>query len=154
MLETVVMTENAERHVRVSAEELAGLVRRIGERGDRFLVVQRIPDLPDVFAQVRHEAGGAYTLEHRDGAAGRHIQAPTGRLGNGLPPSRLRGASVQKQRPPAGQGPARGRRGCRSVGQTDGSWGQAAVGVFSGVRWVSAPGDARTTFEARDPRSR
>ncbi|MFI1973276.1 DUF6891 domain-containing protein [Streptomyces cinnamoneus] len=75
MLEIVVNTENWERHVRVSAEELAGLVRRIGGDGERFLVVQRIPDLPDVFAQVWHTAGGDYTLEHRDGAADRHFQA-------------------------------------------------------------------------------
>lgn len=75
MLEIVVKTENWERHVRVSAEELAGLVRRIGGDGDRFLVIQRIPDLPDVFAQVWHKAGGDYTLEHRDGAADRHFQA-------------------------------------------------------------------------------
>ncbi|MEV6164812.1 hypothetical protein AB0L71_23370 [Streptomyces sp. NPDC052052] len=74
MLEIVVKTENWERHVRVSAEELAGLVRRIGGDGDRFLVVQRIPDLPDVFAQVWHKAGGDYTLEYRDGAADRHFQ--------------------------------------------------------------------------------
>jgi hypothetical protein len=59
----------------MSAEELAGLVRRIGGEGDRFLVVQRIPDLPDVFAQVWHKTGGDYTLEHRDGAADRHFQA-------------------------------------------------------------------------------
>ncbi|WP_346130702.1 hypothetical protein [Lentzea roselyniae] len=32
----------------MSIEELAALVRRIGGEGDRFLVVQRIPDLPDV----------------------------------------------------------------------------------------------------------
>ncbi|MGW4223408.1 DUF6891 domain-containing protein [Streptomyces bauhiniae] len=44
-------------------------------RGDRFLVVQRIPDLPDVFAQVWHQAGGDYTLEYRDGAADQHFQA-------------------------------------------------------------------------------
>ncbi|THA50574.1 hypothetical protein [Streptomyces sp. A1136] len=75
MLEVVVKTENRERHVRVSAEKLAGLVRRIGGGGDRFLVVQRIPDLPDVFAQVWHSAGGDYTLEHRDGAADRQFQA-------------------------------------------------------------------------------
>ncbi|WP_329278707.1 DUF6891 domain-containing protein [Streptomyces sp. NBC_01451] len=74
MLEIVVRTENGERHVRVSAEELAGLVRRIGGDGDRFLVVQRIPDLPDVFAQVWHETGGDYTLEHRAGTAARHFQ--------------------------------------------------------------------------------
>jgi hypothetical protein len=74
MLEIVVKTENGERHVRSSAEELARLVRRIGGDGDRFLVVQRIPDLPDVFAQVWHEDGGGYTLEYRDGAADRHFQ--------------------------------------------------------------------------------
>ncbi|SEG76560.1 hypothetical protein SAMN05216223_110104 [Actinacidiphila yanglinensis] len=74
MLEIVVKTENAERHVLVSAEDLAELVRRIGGDGDRFLVVQRKPDLPDVFAQVWHESGGDYTLEHRDGAADRHFQ--------------------------------------------------------------------------------
>lgn len=56
MLEIVVKTESGERHVRVSAEELAGLVRRIGGDGDRFLVIHRIPDVPDVFAQVWHEA--------------------------------------------------------------------------------------------------
>ncbi|WP_055600680.1 DUF6891 domain-containing protein [Streptomyces aureus] len=77
MLEIVVKTENWERHVRVSAEELAGLVRRIGDEGDRFLVVQRIPDLPDVFAQVWHKTGGGYTLEHREGAATRHFQVMT-----------------------------------------------------------------------------
>ncbi|MFB7672525.1 hypothetical protein ACFC26_14060 [Kitasatospora purpeofusca] len=74
MLEIVVKTENWERHVRVSAEELAGLVRRIGGEGDRFLVVQRIPDLPDVFVQVWHRIGDDYTLEYRDGAADRHFQ--------------------------------------------------------------------------------
>lgn len=75
MLEIVVKTENDERYVRVSAEELAGLIRRIGGEGDRFLVVQRIPDLPDVFAQVWHEDGGDHALEHRDGAADRHFGA-------------------------------------------------------------------------------
>ncbi|MET9881193.1 hypothetical protein ABZZ36_42460 [Actinacidiphila glaucinigra] len=78
MLEIVVKTENRERHVRVPAEELARLVRRIGGEGDRFLVIQRIPDLPDVFAQVWHQAGGDYTLEYRDGAADRHFEAMTG----------------------------------------------------------------------------
>ncbi|MFE7894681.1 DUF6891 domain-containing protein [Streptomyces sp. NPDC057412] len=75
MLEITVETENWERHVRVSADELEGLVRRIGGEGDRFLIVQRIPDLPDDFAQVWHQAGGAYTVEHRDGSADRHFQA-------------------------------------------------------------------------------
>ncbi|MFF9146028.1 DUF6891 domain-containing protein [Streptomyces sp. NPDC014861] len=75
MLEIVVMTETEERHVRVSADGLAGLVRRIGGDDDRFLVVQRIPDLPGVFSQVWHEADGDYTVEYRDGAADRHFQA-------------------------------------------------------------------------------
>ena len=74
MLEIVVRTETGERHVRVSAEELAGLVERIGGDGDRFLVIQRVPDLPDVFAQVWHEAGGTYSVEHRDGSADRHFE--------------------------------------------------------------------------------
>ncbi|SER18249.1 hypothetical protein SAMN05216188_108234 [Lentzea xinjiangensis] len=75
MLEIVVRTEGGERHVRVPAGELAGLVRRIGAEADRFLVVQRIPDLPDVFVQVWHETGGDYAIEHRDGAADRHFEA-------------------------------------------------------------------------------
>ncbi|MYW69579.1 hypothetical protein GTY65_36765 [Streptomyces sp. SID8379] len=73
MLEIVVRTENWERHVTVSPEELGALVRRIGDEGDRFLVLQRIPDLPDVFAQVWHKTGGDYTLEHRAGGADRHF---------------------------------------------------------------------------------
>ncbi|WP_211294024.1 hypothetical protein [Lentzea kentuckyensis] len=44
-------------------------------RGDRFLVVQRVPD---VFAQVWHEAGGGYALEHRDGAVDRHFETTAG----------------------------------------------------------------------------
>ncbi|MCX2951149.1 DUF6891 domain-containing protein [Lentzea sp. NEAU-D7] len=78
MLEIVVETENGERHVRVSAEELADLVRRIGGAGDRFLVVQRVPDLPGVFAQIWHENGGDYAVEHRDGGADRHFAATAG----------------------------------------------------------------------------
>lgn len=74
MLEIVVRTETGERHVRVSVEELAGLVERIGGDGDRFLVIQRVPDLPDVFAQVWHAAGGDYSVEHRDGSADRHFE--------------------------------------------------------------------------------
>lgn len=56
---------------------MARLVRRIGAKGDRFLVAQRIPDLPDVFIQVWHAEGGEYTLEHRDGSAARHFEVRT-----------------------------------------------------------------------------
>jgi hypothetical protein len=74
MLAITVETEDGQRHIRVTAQELAGLVRRIGAEDDKFLVVQRIPDLPDVFIQVWHEAGGDYMLEHRDGAHDRHFR--------------------------------------------------------------------------------
>ncbi|MBV2156503.1 hypothetical protein RZ50_027105 [Kitasatospora sp. SUK 42] len=73
MLAIAVQTNDA-RHLRVGAEELAGLVRRIGAGGDCFLVVQRIPDLPDVYIQVWHKAGRHYALEHRDGSADRHFE--------------------------------------------------------------------------------
>lgn len=63
-------TENGRTHTRVSAERLRQLVRGIGGAGDRWLVLQRIPDLPDVFAQVWHETGGDYRLEHRLGDDG------------------------------------------------------------------------------------
>ncbi|MFD9701986.1 DUF6891 domain-containing protein [Lentzea sp. NPDC059081] len=76
MLDITVRTENAERHVRPSARELEELVRRIGARGDNFLVLQRVPDLPDVFAQVWHEHGGDYAVEHR-GPAG-YFEATAG----------------------------------------------------------------------------
>ncbi|AXL88269.1 hypothetical protein C4J65_07920 [Streptomyces sp. CB09001] len=66
-----VETENWQTHTRIRAAGLRELVARIGPAGDRFLVVQRIPDVPDVFAQVWHEEGedgGGYRLEHRAAA--------------------------------------------------------------------------------------
>ncbi|MEO3762799.1 hypothetical protein [Streptomyces sp. B8F3] len=78
MLGIVVKTERGERHVRVSAAELAALVRRIGGADDHFLVLQRIPDLPDFFAQVWHDAGGDYAVEYRDGGGDRHFGATAG----------------------------------------------------------------------------
>ncbi|WP_053848743.1 hypothetical protein [Streptomyces sp. NRRL B-24085] len=59
-------TEYGETLVRVSEQELRDLVHRIGESGDRWLVLQRVPDRPDVFAQVWHESGGTYQMEHRE----------------------------------------------------------------------------------------
>ncbi|MFJ4187238.1 DUF6891 domain-containing protein [Kitasatospora sp. NPDC089509] len=70
----ITVKSNDERHLGVTAEELAGLVGRIGAGADSFLVVQRIPDLPDVYIQVCHQDGGDYTLEHRDGSAARHFE--------------------------------------------------------------------------------
>ncbi|MFF9779494.1 DUF6891 domain-containing protein [Streptomyces sp. NPDC013978] len=67
-----VETEHGEKHARITAGRLRELVRRIGDHGDRFLVVQRIPDVPDVFVQVWHQRAddgtdGEYQLEHREG---------------------------------------------------------------------------------------
>ncbi|MEV0912396.1 DUF6891 domain-containing protein [Streptomyces hokutonensis] len=64
-LDIKVGTENGQAYPRISAVRLRELVARIGGARDRFLVVQRIPDLPDVFAQVWHEKDGDYRLEHR-----------------------------------------------------------------------------------------
>ncbi|MGW2400179.1 DUF6891 domain-containing protein [Kitasatospora sp. NPDC001664] len=75
MLEITVRTEGGARLVRPTAEELAALVARIGADEDNFLVLQRAPDLPDVFAQVWHRTGDVYALEHRDGTPERHFGA-------------------------------------------------------------------------------
>ncbi|MFE0630093.1 DUF6891 domain-containing protein [Streptomyces sp. NPDC058864] len=73
MLPITVRRENGRRHVRVSESELAELVGGIGAGGDLFLIVQRIPDLPEHFLQVWHMAGDDYyQLEHRDGGNDRH----------------------------------------------------------------------------------
>ncbi|MBT2423951.1 hypothetical protein J7F01_20365 [Streptomyces sp. ISL-22] len=69
-LDIKVETENWQTHARIPAARLRELVARIGGAGDRFLVVQRIPDIPDVFAQVWHEEDGDYRLEHRLGEDG------------------------------------------------------------------------------------
>ena len=52
------LAENGERLVRPTEAVLGAVVRRIGGVGDRFLVVQWVPDLPDVYIQVWHEDGG------------------------------------------------------------------------------------------------
>ncbi|MEU2251136.1 hypothetical protein [Streptomyces sp. NPDC019224] len=75
MLSIKVETENQQTRTRVSEQELGELVCRIGGSGDRFLVVQRIPDIPGTFIQVWHEAGGSYELEHRTGPASSHVRA-------------------------------------------------------------------------------
>ncbi len=74
MLAITVQTESGRRVQRTTATDLAALIRRIGGPGDAFLVVERIPDLPDVYIQVMHRPGEGYTLEHRDGAPDRHFQ--------------------------------------------------------------------------------
>ncbi|MCL8010409.1 hypothetical protein [Streptomyces sp. AS02] len=66
VLAVKVETENGETHTWPSVDRLRELVNRIGDRGDQFLVVQRIPDIPDVFAQVWHGGGRDYRFEHRE----------------------------------------------------------------------------------------
>ncbi|WP_030325457.1 DUF6891 domain-containing protein [Streptomyces sp. NRRL B-3229] len=65
-----VETEYGERLTGVGEPRLRRLVRRLGMSGDRWLAAQRIPDVPNVFAQVWHEQGGDYQLEHRAGGDG------------------------------------------------------------------------------------
>ncbi|WP_433340047.1 DUF6891 domain-containing protein [Streptomyces sp. CA-253872] len=77
MLAIVIETEPGERYERASAERLAEVVRRVGGRKDRFLVLERLPDEADFYAQVWHEGEGPYQVEYRDGSAGRHFQAHT-----------------------------------------------------------------------------
>ncbi|MGW2251656.1 DUF6891 domain-containing protein [Kitasatospora sp. NPDC001660] len=74
MLAITVQENDGTRHVGASADDLGGLVARLGAPGDNFVVVQRIPDLPDIYIQVRHTEGGDYSLEHRDGSAERHFE--------------------------------------------------------------------------------
>ncbi|GHB04496.1 DUF6891 domain-containing protein [Streptomyces termitum] len=81
MLDITVRTEDWRKRLRPSADELAALVRRVGGDGDRFLILQRVPDLPDVYAQVWHEHGDAYRLEHRDGGPDRHFETAVGDAG-------------------------------------------------------------------------
>ncbi|MEV0095327.1 hypothetical protein [Streptomyces sp. NPDC050738] len=75
MLAISVTTEPGETYERISAPRLSELVGRIGPEGDQFLVVERIPQAPDVFVQVWHETGGDYQLEHRSGGPDAHFQS-------------------------------------------------------------------------------
>ncbi len=71
MLEITVRDQDDVVRVRVSAEELADLVRDAAGWPGSFLVLQRVPDLPDTYAQACPEDGG-WTVEHRDGRQSRH----------------------------------------------------------------------------------
>ncbi|SDI67779.1 DUF6891 domain-containing protein [Nonomuraea jiangxiensis] len=73
MLEITAVTEDGHRFVRPAEADIADLVGALGRPERRFLILQRIPDLPNVFMQVWHD-GADYTVEHRDGGADRHFQ--------------------------------------------------------------------------------
>ncbi|MFH8515865.1 DUF6891 domain-containing protein [Streptomyces gelaticus] len=75
MLDIKVETENSETYTRISDRALSDLVHRIGMKGDRFLVVQRIPDLPGSFVQVWYDHGDHYQLERRSGGPATHFLA-------------------------------------------------------------------------------
>ncbi|MEV0534444.1 hypothetical protein [Kitasatospora sp. NPDC050463] len=74
MLAITAHTESGARHPRVTAEALAELIHGIGGPDNHFLIVERMPEVPDFYIQVWHETGGEYTLEHRVGSADRHFQ--------------------------------------------------------------------------------
>ncbi|MFD7730093.1 DUF6891 domain-containing protein [Kitasatospora phosalacinea] len=71
MLEIAVQDRSGRVGVRVSEDELRDLVRDMGQWKGSFLVLQRVPDLPDTYAQACPQ-DGAWTVEHRDGAQSRH----------------------------------------------------------------------------------
>jgi hypothetical protein len=75
MLAISVTTEPGEAYERISAPRLSELVERIGRKDDQFLVVERIPQVPECFIQVWHETGGDYQLEHRAGGPDAHFQS-------------------------------------------------------------------------------
>ncbi|MFJ5923502.1 DUF6891 domain-containing protein [Kitasatospora sp. NPDC092948] len=71
MLEIAVRDKSGRVGVRVSEDELLDLVQDMGAWQGSFLVLQRVPDLPDTYAQACPE-NGAWTVEHRDGSPTRH----------------------------------------------------------------------------------
>ncbi|MFJ5233588.1 DUF6891 domain-containing protein [Kitasatospora sp. NPDC088391] len=71
MLQIAVRDQSDVLRVRVSEDELLDMVRDMVHWPDAFLVLQRVPDLPDTYAQACPENGG-WTVEHRDGAPSRH----------------------------------------------------------------------------------
>ncbi|MEU6313941.1 hypothetical protein [Streptomyces sp. NPDC047014] len=75
MLAIRIETERGESYERPALGTLSALVERIGADGDRFVIVERVTEDPEVYIQVWHDAGDTYQLEHRDGSAERHFQA-------------------------------------------------------------------------------
>ncbi|QKW21632.1 hypothetical protein HUT16_23515 [Kitasatospora sp. NA04385] len=74
MLEIAVRDQDDVVRVRVTEDELADLVGDMAQWPGAFLVVQRVPDLPDTYVQTCPE-DGAWTVEYRDGAQSRHFGA-------------------------------------------------------------------------------
>jgi hypothetical protein len=75
MLEITVQSErDRQRLVRPGLDELGALVAGLGGPGNRFLVIQRVPDLPEHFIQTWHEDGEDYIVEYRDGGQDRQFE--------------------------------------------------------------------------------
>ncbi|MBC6459453.1 DUF6891 domain-containing protein [Actinomadura sp. HBU206391] len=68
-LPITVITEDGLEHSQISAEELAGLIARLGEPGAGHLVADRVPARPEVYLQASREGAGPYEIEVRDGFA-------------------------------------------------------------------------------------
>ncbi|MFI8339946.1 hypothetical protein ACIF8W_07670 [Streptomyces sp. NPDC085639] len=75
MLAIKIETERGDSYERPALGVLSELVGRIGAVGDRFVIVERLTEEPDIYIQVWHDEGDGYQLEHRDGSAERHFQA-------------------------------------------------------------------------------
>ncbi|MFJ4676001.1 DUF6891 domain-containing protein [Kitasatospora sp. NPDC088783] len=73
MLEIAVRDQDDVVRVRVSEDELADLVEDMAHWPGAFLVLQRVPDLPDTYAQTCPE-DETLTVEYRDGAQSRHYR--------------------------------------------------------------------------------
>ncbi|KDN82987.1 DUF6891 domain-containing protein [Kitasatospora cheerisanensis] len=73
MLDIAVKDQSDEVRVRVSEVELVDLVQDMGAWDGAFLVLQRVPDLPDVYVQTC-PVGGEWTVEHRAGSPTRHYE--------------------------------------------------------------------------------
>lgn len=73
-LPIVVATECEEPHSGPTGAELRALVERIGAEDDRFLVVDRIPSVDQVYVQAWREGDGRYEVEYRDGGPNQHFR--------------------------------------------------------------------------------
>ncbi|WP_411138324.1 DUF6891 domain-containing protein [Streptomyces sp. C10] len=75
MLAITVTTETGPVRSRPAAEELTGLLRRIGADDDHFVVVGRCPDEAHVYVQTWRDGDGPFQVEYRDGAPEQHFRA-------------------------------------------------------------------------------
>ncbi|MCC2277161.1 hypothetical protein LKL35_17310 [Streptomyces sp. ET3-23] len=75
MLPITVNTEPGEVLSPLTAEQLAGLIGRLGGEGDRFAVAERTGGGADHYIQTWHEGDGPYEVEYRDGSPERHFGA-------------------------------------------------------------------------------